>query len=125
MRALRCLADAPRACWYSYTDEQAGVAELADARDLKSRARKGVRVRSPPPAFTQGHIVVLHATAIGWADAPSRRTRPFCTRCCDRWPASRDSRGTAAAARAPRAKWLAAGPSLRCRCPLALVLLGF
>jgi hypothetical protein len=28
----------------------AGVAELADARDLKSRGRKAVRVRSPPPA---------------------------------------------------------------------------
>ena len=28
----------------------AGVAELADARDLKSRSRKGVWVRSPPPA---------------------------------------------------------------------------
>ena len=28
----------------------AGVAELADARDLKSRGRKAVRVRPPPPA---------------------------------------------------------------------------
>ena len=28
----------------------AGVAELADARDLKSRGRKAVWVRSPPPA---------------------------------------------------------------------------
>ena len=28
----------------------AGVAELADAWDLKSQARKGVRVRFPPPA---------------------------------------------------------------------------
>src|SRR6478672_4532259 len=30
--------------------KRAGVAELADARDLKSRGRKAVRVRSPPPA---------------------------------------------------------------------------
>jgi hypothetical protein len=29
---------------------RAGVVELADARDSKSRARKGVRVRPPPPA---------------------------------------------------------------------------
>ena len=28
----------------------AGMAELADARDLKSRSRKGVRVRPPLPA---------------------------------------------------------------------------
>ena len=28
----------------------AGVVELADARDSKSRARKGVRVQVPPPA---------------------------------------------------------------------------
>ena len=29
------------------------MAELADARDLKSRVRKDVRVRSPPPAPRQ------------------------------------------------------------------------
>ena len=29
----------------------AGVAELADARDLKSRGRKAVRVQLPSPAF--------------------------------------------------------------------------
>src|SRR5688572_22411794 len=30
---------------------RAGVAELADARDLKSRGLRAVRVRSPPPAL--------------------------------------------------------------------------
>ena len=30
--------------------KRAGMAELADARDLKSRSRKGVRVRPPLPA---------------------------------------------------------------------------
>ena len=34
-----------------YNQNCAGVAELADARDLKSRALRGVRVRSPPPAL--------------------------------------------------------------------------
>jgi hypothetical protein len=33
-------------------EECAGVAELADAWDLKSQAREGVRVRFPPPAVT-------------------------------------------------------------------------
>ena len=32
----------------------AGVVELADARDSKSRVRKDVRVRPPPPAPNQG-----------------------------------------------------------------------
>ena len=32
--------------------DRAGVAEWADARDLKSRGRKAVWVRSPPPAIT-------------------------------------------------------------------------
>ncbi len=34
-----------------YNCVQAGVAELADAWDLKSQVRKAVRVRFPPPAF--------------------------------------------------------------------------
>ena len=34
----------------SIIDEVAGVAELADAPDSGSGARKGVRVRLPPPA---------------------------------------------------------------------------
>ena len=35
---------------YNNTTVLAGVVELADARDSKSRVRKGVRVRPPPPA---------------------------------------------------------------------------
>ena|GEM_PF-2661027 len=35
---------------------KAGVAEQADAGDLKSPARKGVRVRAPPPAPFQTGI---------------------------------------------------------------------
>ena len=38
-------------CRYLAEFRAAGVAELADARDLKSRGRKAVRVRSPPPAI--------------------------------------------------------------------------
>ena len=37
----------------------AGVAELADATDSKSVARKGVWVRSPPPAIVSGKTSVL------------------------------------------------------------------
>ena len=36
------------------------MAELADARDLKSRARKGVWVRSPPPAIK----IAVHAERV-------------------------------------------------------------
>ena len=35
---------------YYSSDNYAGVVELADARDSKSRVRKNVRVRPPPPA---------------------------------------------------------------------------
>ncbi len=35
---------------YDNSTRHAGVAELADAGDLKSLARKGVGVRLPPPA---------------------------------------------------------------------------
>ena len=38
---------------------QAGVAELADATDSKSVARKGVWVRPPPPAPLNGTIYAL------------------------------------------------------------------
>ena len=50
------------AAWYINKDcilktvfyiEPAGMAELADARDLKSRSRKGVRVRPPLPAVEE------------------------------------------------------------------------
>ena len=34
----------------------AGVVELADARDSKSRVRKDVRVRPPPPAPKNQHL---------------------------------------------------------------------
>ena len=37
----------------------AGMAEVADARDLKSRSRKGVRVRPPLPAVKE----LLHICA--------------------------------------------------------------
>ena len=48
------------------------VAELADARDLKSRVRRGVWVRSPPPALTS------RRSARARDDAQARRHR----RCC-------------------------------------------
>jgi len=51
------------------------VAELADARDLKSRARKGVWVRSPPPApWSDDHRALsdIHGGAYTWKDL--RRT---------------------------------------------------
>ena len=40
---------------------QAGVVELVDARDSKSRVRKGVRVRPPPPAPRQNKAAKTHA----------------------------------------------------------------
>ena len=39
----------------------AGVVELADARDSKSRVRKDVRVRPPPPAPKQGFQFLLES----------------------------------------------------------------
>ena len=39
----------------------AGVVELADARDSKSRVRKDVRVRTPPPAPKQGFQLLLES----------------------------------------------------------------
>ena len=52
------------------------MAELADARDLKSRARKGVWVRSPPPALTslraaRAEGAVLRRAAASLRDAAS------------------------------------------------------
>ena len=39
-----------------YFSECAGVAELADAQDLKSWVRKGVWVRFPSPAFLPNSV---------------------------------------------------------------------
>ena len=44
--------DKPPRRRHAVTISVAGVAELADARDLKSRGLRAVRVRSPPPALT-------------------------------------------------------------------------
>jgi hypothetical protein len=68
-----------------YNCVQAGVAELADAWDLKSQARKGVRVRFPPPApintaiserFGNGRFICTNRYANHW----TRSTAPgdFC-----------------------------------------------
>lgn len=40
----------------------AGVAELVDAGDLKSPARKSVRVRVPPPAVMSAMRAQLHGS---------------------------------------------------------------
>ena len=42
----------------------AGVAELADARDLKSRGRKAVWVRSPPPALKIANVFTGRASFV-------------------------------------------------------------
>ena len=52
----------------------AGVAKLADARDLKSRGRKAIRVRSPVPARPRSRLAVgLFSEA-----APRRKAEARC-----------------------------------------------
>ncbi len=41
-----------------YNFRRAGVAELADAEDLKSSARKSLWVRDPPPASPYQYITI-------------------------------------------------------------------